>query len=54
MRLFDLCVWFRVVHNLKEEAFDLLSPPRCVIKKHLEYNDTHRPYITFIGIVVFG
>ena len=49
MRLFNIFVGLRIVHYLKEKTFNILCLPRQVLIKHLENDDTNRPYITFLG-----
>lgn len=54
MRLLDLTIGLGLIHDLKEETFDVLDFPRETIEEHLEDDDAHRPDIAFVGIVVFG
>jgi hypothetical protein len=53
MRLFDINKRFGVIHNLKEKTLYILSFPWNMFKKHLIDNDSHRPDITLVSIVIF-
>ena len=48
-----LIVRLWVIHYLEEQGLDIMRLPRKVIIEHLEDDDSKRPDIALIGVMVF-